>query len=328
MSNIKLGVTTHSYVAEWVDDKATLEDMVRHIAELGCDGMEIVATSMFPEYPYVSDAYAGEIRRYAQDYGVKLVAVSGNMDRGKRKDRNLTDEEMLAVVIQDLQNANKLECPVLKSQFLISPRVMQRAAKYAEFYGVKLTIEIHNPETPSSHIMTEYYNMFEETGSAYLGFVPDFGIFADRPNKADLNRAIENGADREIVELATQLRYDGVSREEGRQILSAKNATPSEMNLFESMYGYMQFSKNPDFDGLRKIMKYCPHMHGKFFEILDDGSEATIPYDKILRVLYEEDYDGYVVSEFEGQIKPGKSSFDYVKRHIRLEQSILAEIRG
>ena len=69
-------------------------------------------------------------------------------------------------------------------------------------------------------------------------------------------------------------------------------------------------------------------MHGKFFEILDDGSEATIPYDKILRVLYEEDYDGYVVSEFEGQIKPGKSSFDYVKRHIRLEQSILAEIRG
>ena len=75
MSNIKLGVTTHSYVAEWVDDKATLEDMVRHIAELGCDGMEIVATSMFPEYPYVSDAYVGEIRRYAQDYGVKLLAV-------------------------------------------------------------------------------------------------------------------------------------------------------------------------------------------------------------------------------------------------------------
>ncbi len=108
----------------------------------------------------------------------------------------------------------------------------------------------------------------------------------------------------------------------------AKNASPTEMNLFESMYGYMQFVKNPDYDGLRKIMKYCPHMHGKFFDMLDDGTEATIPYDKILKVLDEENYDGYVVSEFEGQIKPGKSSFDYVKRHIQMEQKILAGLRG
>ncbi len=326
MSNIKLGVTTHSYVAEWVDDKATLEDMVRHIADLGCDGMEIVATSMFPEYPYVSDAYAGEIRRYATDYGVKLVAISGNMDRGKRYDRNLTEDEMLAIVIRDLQNANKLECPVLKSQFLISPQVMQRAAKYAEYYGVKLTIEIHNPETPTSKIMTEYYDAFEETGSKYLGFVPDFGMFADRPNKADMDRTIQGGANRDIVETAIQLRYDGVSREDGRKILTEKNATPMEMNLFESMYGFMQFSKNPDFDGLRKIMKYSPHMHGKFIDILEDGTEATIPYDKILKVLDEENYDGYIVSEFEGQVKPGHRSFDYVRRHIALERKILAEL--
>lgn len=327
MSNIKLGVTTHSYVAEWVDDKATLEDMFRHTADLGCDGIEIVETSMFPDYPYVSDAYAGLVRRYCNEYGVNLVALSANMDRGKRPDRNLTDDEMLAIVIQDLQNANQLECPVVKSQFLISPKVMQRAAKYAEYYGVKLTIEIHNPETPTSPIMTEYYNAYEETGSKYLGFVPDFGMFADRPNKADMDRAIEQGANREIVDLAIKLRYDGVSREDGRIILSEKNATPMEMNLFESMYGFMQFSKNPDFDGLRKIMKYSPHMHGKFFDILDDGTEATIPYEKILKLLDEENYDGYIVSEFEGQIKPGKSSFDYVRRHIEMEKRILGQLK-
>jgi hypothetical protein len=122
------------------------------------------------------------------------------------------------------------------------------------------------------------------------------------------------------------LRYDGVSREDGRKILTEKNATPMEMNLFESMYGFMQFSKNPDFDGLRKIMKYSPHMHGKFIDILEDGTEATIPYDKILKVLDEENYDGYIVSEFEGQVKPGHSSFDYVRRHIALERKILAEL--
>lgn len=327
MSNIKLGVTTHSYVEDWVDDKCTLEDMFRHIADLGCDGIEIVQTSMFPDYPYVSDSYIGELKRLCSTYGVKIIAIDGNMDRGKRRDRNLTEKEMLNVVIQDVQNAALVGAPVVKSQYLISPRVMKMAASYAEYYGVILTIEIHNPETPTSPIMTEYYEAFEETGSKYLGFVPDFGMFADRPNKSDMDRAIQFGANKEVLDRAVQLRYDGVSREEGRKILSEMKASPMELNMFESMYGFMQFSKTPDFDGLRKIIKYCPLMHGKFFDILDDGTEATIPYDKVLKLLDELDYDGYVSSEFEGKIQPGKSSFDYVRRHIEMEKKILRGLR-
>lgn len=323
---IKLGVTTHSYAAEWVDGTATLEDMYRQCAELGLDGIEIVETTMFPDYPYVSDAYAGEIKRLERAYGVKLVALSANMDCGKRWDRDLTDREKLKIVIQDLQNANKLECPVLKSQYLITPRVMQMAEKYARQYGVILTIEIHNPETPTSPVMTEYYNMMEETGSKYLGFVPDFGMLANRPNKAEFDRAVQGGARQEVLNYAVQLRYDGVSREEGRELLIQKGALPQEMGMFESMYGYMQFSKVPDYEGLKKILKYCPHMHGKFIDILEDGTESTIPYNDVLKVLAEAGYDKYIVSEFEGQVKPGRSSFAYVREHIELERKILENL--
>ena len=326
MSNIKLGVISHSYVAEWVDDKCTLEDMFRHIAELGCDGIEIVETSMFPHYPYVGDDYAGEIYRLSRTYGVKVVCVSANMDRGMRQDRNLTEREMLSHVIQDMQNANQLECPIVKSQFLISPHVMQLAAPYAEYYGTKLTIEIHNPESPTSPIMTEYYNAFEECGSTWLGFVPDFGMLATKPNPAEIGRALAAGARSEIIDLATDLRYEDVGREAGRKALAEAGATPLEINTFESMYGYMTFSREPDFAGMRKIMKYCPHMHGKFFDMNDDGEEATIPYADILKFLDNEGYDGYIVSEFEGQVTPEKSSFEQVRRHIRMEQKILANL--
>ncbi|MCD8151312.1 MAG: TIM barrel protein [Clostridiales bacterium] len=325
MSQLKLGVTTHSYAAEWVDDKATLEDMYQHCAELDMDGIEIVETTMFPDYPYVSDAYAGELKRMERAYGVKLVALSANMDRGKRWDRNLNANEMLKNVIQDLQNAHRLECPVLKSQYLISPKVMQMAEPYARKYGVILTIEIHNPETPTSPAMMEYYNMFEETGSEYLGFVPDFGMLANRPNKAEFDRAVAGGARKEILDYAVSLRYDGVSREQGRALMAEKQAGPQEMGMFESMYGYMQFSRVPDYEGLKKIMKYCPHMHGKFIDILEDGTESTIPYDEVLKVLVDCGYSGYVVSEFEGQTKPGRSSFDYVREHVEMERKILAK---
>lgn len=326
MSKIKLGVTTHSYVEDWVDDKCTLEDMFCHCAELGVDGIEIVQTSMIPDYPYVSDAYAGELRRLERAYGVKLIALDGNMDRGKRSDRNLNDQEMLKILIQDLQNANKLEAPVLKSQYLMGPEVMHQAEKYARQYGVILTVEIHNPETPTSPIMTEYYNMMVETGATHLGFVPDFGMLANRPNKAEFDRAVTNGARQDILDYAIGLRYDGVSREEGRELMAAKEANGFEMGMFESMYGYMQFSKVPDYKGLVKILPYCPLMHGKFIDILEDGTESTIPYADVLKVLNDAGYDGYITSEFEGSVKPGRSSFAYVREHIEMERKILAAL--
>ncbi len=324
MSNIKLGVTTHSYVEDWVNDKVTLEDMYRHCAELGVDGIEIVQTSMFPDYPYLSDEYAGKLKRFEREYGVKLIALDGNMDRGKRWDRDLNEQEMLKILIRDLQNASQLEAPVLKSQYLMSPKVMQMAEKYAREYGVILTVEIHNPETPTSPIMTEYYNMMVETGSKYLGFVPDFGMLANRPNKAEFDRAVQNGARREILDFAIELRYNDVSREDGRAEMAKKEANGFEMQMFESMYGYMQFSKVPDYEGLKKILPYCPLMHGKFIDILEDGTESTIPYADVLKVLDEAGYDGYIASEFEGQVKPGRSSFEYVREHIEMERKILA----
>ena len=326
MSKIKLGVTTHSYAEDWVNGKATLEDMFRHCAELGVDGIEIVQTTMFPDYPYVSDAYAGELKRLENAYGVKLVALDGNMDRGKRYDRDLNEQEMLKILIRDLQNANLLEAPVLKSQYLMGPEVMRQAEKYAREYGVILTVEIHNPETPTSPIMTEYYNMMIETESQYLGFVPDFGMLANRPNKAEFDRAVAGGARREILDYAVSLRYDNVSREEGRKLLAAKEANGFEMGMFESMYGYMQFSKTPDYEGLVKILPYCPLMHGKFIDILEDGTESTIPYAEVLKVLDDAGYDGYVTSEFEGSVKPGRSSFAYVREHIEMERRILANL--
>ncbi len=42
------------------------------------------------------------------------------------------------------------------------------------------------------------------------------------------------------------------------------------------------------------------HIHAKFYEMLDDGREYSIPYEKIVPVLIEGGYDGYLSSEYEG----------------------------
>ena len=47
-------------------------------------------------------------------------------------------------------------------------------------------------------------------------------------------------------------------------------------------------------------MPYIFHIHAKFYEMLDDGTEYSIPYDKIVAVLIEGGYNGYLSSEYEG----------------------------
>ena len=46
-------------------------------------------------------------------------------------------------------------------------------------------------------------------------------------------------------------------------------------------------------------MPYCFHMHGKFHYLYEDLTEASIPYEEILHVVKESDYNGYIVSEYE-----------------------------
>ena len=70
------------------------------------------------------------------------------MDRGILKDRDLTEDEMVARAITDIISANKLGCTVMREQYLLSPSGLARIAPIAEAYNVHVGIEIHNPESP------------------------------------------------------------------------------------------------------------------------------------------------------------------------------------
>ena len=321
MSNIKLGITLYSFTKEYVSGEYSLEDCIRHCAELGVDGYEIVATQMIPSYPYISDEFLGKIKRYASEYGVRPISYGANTDRGVRYDRDLNEDELFVTTVRDIRSAQKMGCSVIRAQYLLSPEALIKIAPYAEEYGVKVGIEIHNPETPSSPKIQSYMEAIEKSGSKYIGFVPDFGAFADRPNIASYQDALERGADKEMLNYAVQLRYGKVDMREAEQRLLEKDADAEVMSSFYNMFGFLAFYKEPDFEGLRRIMPYCFHFHGKFHFMKDDGNEMSIPYDKILPIIQNSDFNGYIVSEYEGRGRA--SAFEMTKKHIAMERRIL-----
>lgn len=318
MGKTKIGVTLYSFTTEYCKGIMSLEDCIRTAKELGTEGFEIVATQMIPSYPVVDNKFLGELKAICSYYDIEPVSYGANCDRGMRFDRNLTGDEMVAMAVQDIKNANKIGCKVLREQYLIGPANFKKLLPYCEAYDVKVGIEIHNPDSPITPMTQEYLEVIKECDSKYLGLVPDFGCFAVRPNKLTWDKAIAAGADVKHMEMAKQLRYDGVTQDEAAMKLTKVNAAHEVFEFLRDAYGFQQFKKNVDkeLQGLKEIIPYCVHMHGKFYYMNEDLTEASMPYDDIMKIIQSSDYDGYIVSEYE-EYNSGRS-IEQITRHLKM----------
>lgn len=326
MAKFKVGTTLFSFGTEYIQGKLSLEDCIRTAAEVGAQGYEIVATQMIPSYPYVTDEFAGFIQDCTQKYGIAPICYAANMDRGMRSDRDLTPDEMYGMAVNDLKQAHKLGCKIVREQFLLSPESMVRLAPIAEEYGIKVGIEIHNPETPTSPMIKAYTKAFKESGSKYLGFIPDFGIFATRPNKPYWDQALEAGVKESTLKKMEQMKYDEVPQKEAEAEIRKIDDSPAAMTVLTQMYGFVQFRKSakPLLKDLKQIMPFVFELHGKCHYVSEDLKEASIPYNEILPVITDYGFDGYIMTEYEDA--GHYSGVEMTRRHIAMENKLVKEL--
>ena len=325
MANIKPGITLFSLGTPYIKGELDLEGVIRTAAEMGAEGYEIVAAQMCPDYPYVSGEFVAFIEKCKDKYGIGPICYGANMDCGMLRDRDLTEDEMVARAIQDIVSANKLGCTVMREQYLLGAGGLKRLAPYAEAYNVKVGIEIHNPESPLTPAVQAFIQAIRETGSKYLGFVLDFGCFATKPNKPYWDRALAAGAPIEALEKMAQLRYDEVPQDEATRILMPDlQKYPVLFGTLSSMYGFVQFRKSCDAElkGMQDMMPYIFYMHGKCHYVSADLVEASIPYEQIIPAIQATDYDGYIVTEFEDE--GGYDTVEMTRRHVAMMKKLLA----
>jgi hypothetical protein len=80
---------------------------------------------------------------------------------------------------------------------------------------------------------------------------------------------------------------------------------------------------------LLDYMGYIHPVHGKFYEMLPDCTEYSIPYEELIPILIEGGYSGYIDSEYEGArwIEDAfeVDSLEQVRRQQVLFKRLLAE---
>jgi len=320
-NQVKLGISIYSFAKEFYTRKYSVEDCIGHVASLGLEGFEVVGSQMVRGYPWPSEAFIDAFKETCARNNVKLICYSANMDRGMRADRDLNDDEKFEYTLNDIVYAHKFGAKVMRAQYLVSPEVMERIAPYAEKYDIKVGIEMHSPEAPNTPKMLEYLETFRKTGSSHIGFVPDFGAFADRPNKHFVNAQLARGAHPEIVDYLTKARYEDVPRAVAAETVQKMGANDADKTVLNGFYSFTAFKK-PDFEGLKQIMPYCVHFHGKVYALDENDDDICIPVDKLLPIIRDAGFDGYIMSEYEGTDRH-VDTYDLLRRHIGMERRIL-----
>jgi sugar phosphate isomerase/epimerase len=293
---IKRGVSLYSYQEEYFLRKLSLEQCIATSADLGALGIESLAEQMMPGFPRLSDAFYEQWHAWMARYHTVPVCHDMFLDTKRHKDRLLTRAECIASFERDLKHAARLGCKVMRVLVFVSPELLEACLPLAEKYDVKMGIEVHAPWHFDHPWIMRHAEMFQRTATKHAGFVPDMGMFTKRLPRVVRDRAQRNGGTPAILDYVCGAYESGVLSEYIVAEARLMGGNPIDVAFAEQ-------SRHNVYSQPRRMLEFMPyifHIHAKFYEMLDDGNEYSIPYDKIVAVLIQGGYTGYLSSEYEG----------------------------
>lgn len=325
--SIKRSVSFYSYQQAYYTGQKTLEQLIEATANtVGATGIELIAEQMpVGSYPDPSDADVAKWFEWMEKYGTEPVCMDSFIDWMLYKDRILTRREQVGQMERDLKLAARLGFKVIRVLCPVRKEIVEASIPIAEYYGVKMGLEIHAPMTLKSRWTLEYMDMVEKSGSKYAGLIPDFGIFAKRPARRMLDGALKKGAKPDILDAIVAACEAGEPFE--KIIGAVRKMGGGEAETAVAM-SWARNRFNPP-DWLRDYAPYIIHCHGKFNDMDEDCNETGIDYATPISVLKDIGYDGWISSEFEGQrLYTGDeeaNEIEQVRRHHVMLRNLLGE---
>lgn len=283
-SEMKLGVTLYSYGADFLTTMS-LDDCLADVADMGATGIEILSDTHIPRYPDPEPAWIDWWQQALDRHGLTPTCYSCWIDSRAVPGRTLTVEESVARLKIDLELAARLGFTILRPKLGVVTwdlvpdpawrETVTRCLDDASRLGIVIAPEIHWPTPIRSEVVEAYRLLIEQTGTENFGFVIDTGVFQDR--------------ERAPVREAVTLRMGGDHR--------SGEAPPPPPEILGV----------PPED-LREILDHVVHVHAKFWEMDEDATDPHIPWPRIIKVLRESGWSGYLSSEYEGERRIGLAS--------------------
>ncbi len=347
---IKRGVSFYSYQQADFFNEMDYKDMIRELHDnLHCDGVEIINMNVVRDYPFPTKEWVAEWHNTMGRYDMKAIGFDGFLDTMRYRDHVLNYGEAAELIKLDLRLACELGFRTLRTMSSLPNAVAERCLETAEKVGVKIAWEIHAPLPirPGTEKINKFrencersvfdtLEFIEKTGTKWLGFVPDFGIFCDGPYLGGVEAMLRRLAKRDgkLAEELTEV-LAGCARTHDFSVIVAEKykerLTPQEFRAT----AYRTYAAPED---LELILPYVCHFHGKAHNMTEipgnpgHYQEPATMYKEVFDVLKRNNWDGYVCTEFEGQAAYGdlpKEQFlnevEQVRRHHAMMRDLGAE---
>lgn len=328
----KLGLTLYSATAELAAGQYNLDSLLARVAEAGVGpGIEIVASQTLREYPVVTDEFADSWFKTFDKYGFVASSFGANLDMGRRRDRDMTDDEEFEFSKVLFEGAKKLGFPLVRIQSA-KPVLLRRLLPIAEQLNLKLAYEIHAPDGPNSPKIMEVRETYAELDSELLGFVADFSSTMHSMAPVLLKAFRKMGLDEDGIEKLQEIwRMDApmmALQDEFIGYLNSRGIDPLQFGAFTRLAFNMQ-GKVP-VEEWADIMPQIQHVHAKFYDIDEDGNEPAIDYPAHARVFMNNGYQGYWSSEYEGHAFADVGDVDPIalvrKQHDLIARTLQTEV--
>ncbi len=322
---IKRGVSLYSFQEEYFLRTLSVEDCIRVAGEIGARGIEIIPEQSIPGFPQLTDEFVDTWFGWMEKYGTTPVATDLFLDTKRYPDRWLTLEEQIASFHRDIDIAVRLGATVVRAIINTPPEVMEGAAPYAEAKGVRLLLEVHAPFHYEHPWILQHLEVMHRTGSPALGLMPDMGTFVERFPRVVSERALRDGAKPELIDLIVQTYDDHGDTHALMDVVNYRGGGPVDFGLARQSTHYIWTEPK----SMLEHMPLIGHIQAKFYEMTDAEVEYSIPYDRIVPVLIEGGFDGYLSSEYEGnrhiQDAHPVDSVEQVRRQHALFARLLGE---
>lgn len=325
------GVSLYSFQQAYYLGQMTLEDCIAASAEMGASGIETLAEQMMPGFPNLPDSFYQQWHGWMERYGTTPTAHDMFLDTKRWKGRLLSHEEMVESVKRDIDHAAKLGCGVIRVIVITPPEVIDACVPYAAEKQVKLALEIHAPRHFDDEWIQQHYAVYERHGPEWVGFTPDMGIFVRRLPRVAMERYVRDGATENVIQHIVEA-YESLAGGPGLPPdLSHLPGEAAELGGNTVDLQAAEFASRmtwSDPERLRSFLPYIHHVHAKFYEMTDEGTEYSIPYEDVLPILIEGGYTGALSSEYEGQRHlQDIQEVDEVDQ-VRRQQALLARLLG
>lgn len=329
--SIKMGVTLFSMTNEWMAGLYNLPQMIDEVGKRNLGpGVELIGFQSLRGFPdKVSQAEIKSLRDAIERNNLELTALASNADIARRAGAWMSTEESVEYMRPQIELARELGVPVVRTQIGLTPEVLEKLEPIAARANVKLGMEIHAPEGPNTPKVIATREIYDRIDSEYLGFIPDFSACMRAIPPGMLDKLRRGGlSDAGIEALDRHWRTPGVPfkrymdfAEEAKQ-LGEPELPVSQARLIFTMFG------RENLEDWSELLPRTVHIHGKFYDIDEDGSSPSIDYEGLMRVFAQADKPLTMSTEWEGHAfldVEEQDAFEIVGRHQAMCRKFLAK---